>query len=41
MVFENLTKQEVEILYKKFKKQGLNEDDIFNEIYAIDCNLDE
>lgn len=39
-VFRNLSDEKIKELYVKLKEQGLNEDEIFNEIYSIDCNLD-
>lgn len=39
--FQNLSESEVEERYKKYKAQGMSEDDIFDEIYSEDCNLDE
>ena len=40
-VFQNLSDYEVEQFYKKFENQGLSEEEIFNEIYNIDCSMDE
>lgn len=41
MVFQNLTDKEVNELFKKFKAKGMSDDDAFNELYAIECNLDD
>ena len=39
-IFINLTDDEIKKLYEKYKNSGMSEDDIFTEIYANDCNLD-
>ena len=39
--FQNLSDKEVERLYKEFKAKGMTEDEIFDEIYAIDCSKDD
>lgn len=41
MIFENLTEEEVKEYYEKLKSQGVSEDDIFDEIYSLECNKDE
>ena len=39
--FQNISDEQAEELYDKFRADGLSEDDAFNEVYAIDCNADE
>lgn len=39
--FQNISDEQAEELYNKFRADGLSEDDAFNEVYAIDCNADE
>ena len=41
MVFKNLGEEKAKELYNKFIEQGMNEDDAFNEVYSIECNMDE
>ena len=41
MVFQHLTDEEAYSLFLEFREQGLNEDDAWNEVYSIDCNMDE
>lgn len=38
--FQNLSDEKVQELYKKYKEQGLSDDEIFDKIYSEDCNLD-
>ena len=38
--FQNLSDEKVDALYKKYKAQGLSDDEIFDKIYSKDCNLD-
>ena len=40
MVFENLDEDKAKELYDKFILEGMSEDDAFNEVYSIECNLD-
>lgn len=40
-VFQHLTDEEVMEKYNEFIAQGMDEDDAFNEVYSIDCNMDE
>ncbi len=40
-VFENLGEERAGELYDKFIAQGMSEDDAFNEVYAIECSMDE
>lgn len=39
--FQNLSDEKVEELYKKYKDEGLSDDEIFDKIYSEDTNLDE
>lgn len=39
-VFQHLTDKEVFKLYESLKAQGKSEDEIFTEIYALDCARD-
>ena len=41
MVFENLGEEKARELYNKFITEGMSEDDAFNEVYSIECNMDE
>ena len=41
MVFEHLSEEQAEKLYKEFIAQGFDKDTVFNEVYSIDCNMDE
>ena len=41
MVFENLGEEKAMELYNKFIAEGMSEDDAFNEVYSIECNMDE
>jgi len=41
MVFRNISELEAVKLYYKLQDEGLSNDEIFTEMYAIDCNLDE
>lgn len=43
MIFEHLTETEEEVkeYYEKLKSQSVSEDDIFDEIYSLECNKDE
>lgn len=40
-VFTNLGLAKALKLYNKFIAQGMNEDDAFSEVYAIECNMDK
>lgn len=40
-VFENLKDEKAKELYNKFIAEGMSEDDAFNEVYSIECNMDE
>lgn len=40
-VFENLGEAKAKELYDKFIAEGMSEDDAFNEVYSIECNMDE
>lgn len=39
-VFQHLSAEEVAKLYESLRIQGKSEDEIFTEIYALDCNQD-
>lgn len=39
--FQHLSDNEVKERYDKYKAQGMTEDEIFDEIYKEDCNMDE
>lgn len=39
-VFENLGDEKAKKLYDKFRAEGMSEDDAFNEVYSVECNLD-
>lgn len=41
MVFNNLGEEKAKELYDKFIADGMSEDDAFNEVYAIECSMDE
>lgn len=40
-VFENLGEEKAKKMYDDLMKQGLSEDDAFNEVYSAECCLDE
>ena len=40
-VFENLGDKWAKELYDKFRAEGMDEDEAFNEVYSAECNLDE
>ena len=40
-VFQNLGEEKAKELYNKFIADGLSEQDAFNEVYSIECNMDE
>lgn len=40
-VFKNLGEEKAKKLYEKFIAEGMSEDDAFNEVYCIECNMDE
>jgi len=40
MVFEHLSEEKAKSLYNDYIKKGFSEDDAFNEVYSIDCNMD-
>ena len=40
-VFRNLGATKAEQLYKEFLDKGMSEDDAFNEVYSMECNMDE
>ena len=41
MVFENLGEEKAMELYNEFLEKGMSKDDAFNEVYSIECNMDE
>lgn len=38
--FHHLSNDEVEAKFKKYKAQGMSDDDAFTEIYSEDCVMD-
>ena len=40
-VFRNLGEEKAKELYDKFVAEGMSEDDAYNEVYSIECNMDE
>ena len=40
-VFQHLTDEEVMKKYNEFIAQGMDEDEAFQQVYSIDCNMDE
>lgn len=40
-VFQNLSMEFVEKEYNRMINKGMSADDAFNEIYSMDCNMDE
>lgn len=40
-VFRNLGEAKAQKLYDEFKAKGMSDDDAFNEVYSIECNLDK
>ena len=40
MIFKNLGEEKAKELVNELVKNGMNEDDAFNEVYSIECNLD-
>lgn len=41
MVFENLGEERAKELYNRFIADGMNKDDAFDKVYAIECDMDE
>ena len=41
MVFKNLGEEKAEELYEKFIAEGMSKDDAFDEVYSVECNMDE
>lgn len=41
MVFKNLGEEKAKELFDKFIAEGMSKDDAFNEIYSIECSMDE
>lgn len=39
-MFENLGEVKAEELYRKFRAEGMSEDEAFDEVYSVECNLD-
>lgn len=39
-IFENLGEEKAKELFKHFKAKGMSDDDAYNELYSIECNLD-
>ena len=40
MVFKHLGEEKAMKLYNEFLAKGMSEDDAFNEVYSIECNMD-
>jgi hypothetical protein len=40
-VFENLGEERAMELYNEFLAKGMSEDEAFEEVYSIECNMDE
>lgn len=40
-VFENLEQEKAKELYDGFIAEGMSEDEAFDEVYSIECNMDE
>ena len=40
-VFENLEKEKAKELYDGFIAEGMSKDEAFDEVYSIECNMDE
>ena len=38
--FHHLSSDEVKAKFKKYKAQGMSDDDAFTEIYSEDCAMD-
>lgn len=39
--FQNFSDEQVAAMYENLKSHGKSEDEIFTEIYALDCSQDE
>lgn len=40
-IFKNLGEEKAKELYDSFIAQGMSKDEAFNEVYSIECNMDE
>lgn len=40
MVFENLGEAKANELYNKFIAKGMSKDEAFDEVYSIECSMD-
>lgn len=40
-VFENLGEEKAKKLYDEFIANGMSENEAFDEVYSIECNLDD
>lgn len=40
-VFENLGEEKARVMFDELMAKGFSEDDAFNEVYSIECNMDE
>lgn len=40
-VFNNLGEERAKKLYDEFIAKGMSEDEAFDEVYSIECNMDE
>lgn len=40
-VFKNLGEKRAKELYDGFIAHGMSEDDAFNEVYSMECNMDK
>lgn len=41
MVFKNLGEDVAKEIFDKFVSTGMNEEDAWNEVYSIECKLDD
>lgn len=41
MVFKNLGEEKAKELFDKFVAEGMNRDKAFDEVYSIECSMDE
>ncbi len=40
-VFKNLGEEKAKELYNEFVAKGMSEDEAFDEVYSIECNMDK
>ena len=41
MIFKNLSEEKAKELFDKFIAESMNKDEAFNEVYSIECGMDE